>query len=112
MRRLPMFPLGTVLVPYAHLPLHVFEPRYRALTHARPRRPTRPARLPGGHPVPPRAHGHPGLVGGEPARRPAPSAPRPAGGRPGPPQPADRRRLEDLYKPSSAATAAAVGLTA
>lgn len=31
-RRLPMFPLGTVLVPYAHLPLHVFEPRYRALT--------------------------------------------------------------------------------
>lgn len=31
-RRLPMFPLGTVLVPFAHLPLHVFEPRYRALT--------------------------------------------------------------------------------
>jgi Lon protease-like protein len=26
-----MFPLGTVLVPHAHLPLHVFEPRYRAL---------------------------------------------------------------------------------
>jgi Lon protease-like protein len=26
-----MFPLGTVLLPYAHLPLHVFEPRYRAL---------------------------------------------------------------------------------
>src|SRR5438477_8255812 len=30
-RRLPMFPLGTVLLPYAHLPLHIFEPRYRAL---------------------------------------------------------------------------------
>jgi Lon protease-like protein len=28
---LPMFPLGTVLFPYAQLPLHVFEPRYRAL---------------------------------------------------------------------------------
>jgi Lon protease-like protein len=27
----PMFPLGTVLVPSAGLPLHVFEPRYRAL---------------------------------------------------------------------------------
>jgi len=26
-----MFPLGTVLLPFAHLPLHVFEPRYRAL---------------------------------------------------------------------------------
>jgi Lon protease-like protein len=26
-----MFPLGTVLVPTAGLPLHVFEPRYRAL---------------------------------------------------------------------------------
>ena len=29
--RLPMFPLGTVLVPSAGLPLHVFELRYRAL---------------------------------------------------------------------------------
>lgn len=29
---LPMFPLGTVLFPYTVLPLHVFEPRYRALT--------------------------------------------------------------------------------
>ena len=29
---LPMFPLGTVLFPYAVLPLHVFEPRYRAMT--------------------------------------------------------------------------------
>jgi uncharacterized protein len=29
---LPMFPLGTVLFPYALLPLHVFEPRYRAMT--------------------------------------------------------------------------------
>lgn len=28
---MPMFPLGTVLFPYVHLPLHVFEPRYRAL---------------------------------------------------------------------------------
>jgi Lon protease-like protein len=28
---LPMFPLGTVLFPHALLPLHVFEPRYRAL---------------------------------------------------------------------------------
>ena len=27
-----MFPLGTVLFPHALLPLHVFEPRYRALT--------------------------------------------------------------------------------
>jgi Lon protease-like protein len=27
----PMFPLGTVLVPGMVLPLHVFEPRYRAL---------------------------------------------------------------------------------
>jgi Lon protease-like protein len=26
-----MFPLGSVLVPHAPLPLHVFEPRYRAL---------------------------------------------------------------------------------
>lgn len=26
-----MFPLGTVLFPHASLPLHVFEPRYRAL---------------------------------------------------------------------------------
>jgi Lon protease-like protein len=28
---LPMFPLGTVLVPGMLMPLHVFEPRYRAL---------------------------------------------------------------------------------
>jgi len=28
---MPMFPLGTVLVPGAVLPLHVFEPRYRAM---------------------------------------------------------------------------------
>ncbi|HEV7888788.1 MAG TPA: LON peptidase substrate-binding domain-containing protein [Acidimicrobiales bacterium] len=26
-----MFPLGTVLFPHVHLPLHVFEPRYQAL---------------------------------------------------------------------------------
>ena len=30
---LPMFPLGSVLVPSAGVPLHVFEPRYRALVH-------------------------------------------------------------------------------
>ena len=30
---LPLFPLGTVLFPGASLPLHVFEPRYRALVH-------------------------------------------------------------------------------
>ncbi|MGZ4735468.1 MAG: LON peptidase substrate-binding domain-containing protein [Acidimicrobiia bacterium] len=30
-RTLPMFPLGSVLFPYAALPLHVFEDRYRAL---------------------------------------------------------------------------------
>lgn len=29
---LPLFPLGTVLMPGASLPLHVFEPRYRQLT--------------------------------------------------------------------------------
>jgi Lon protease-like protein len=28
-----MFPLGSVLVPHQPLPLHVFEPRYRALVH-------------------------------------------------------------------------------
>jgi Lon protease-like protein len=27
-----MFPLGTVLFPFAQLPLHVFEPRYRTMT--------------------------------------------------------------------------------
>lgn len=30
---LPMFPLGSVLLPSLFLPLHVFEPRYRALVH-------------------------------------------------------------------------------
>ncbi len=30
-RIMPMFPLGTVLFPYALLPLHVFEPRYRVM---------------------------------------------------------------------------------
>ncbi len=30
-RVVPMFPLGTVLFPYAELPLHVFEPRYRLM---------------------------------------------------------------------------------
>lgn len=33
-RVLPMFPLGNVLLPLGLLPLHVFEPRYRALTEA------------------------------------------------------------------------------
>ncbi len=28
---MPMFPLGTVLFPFALLPLHVFEPRYRLM---------------------------------------------------------------------------------
>jgi len=31
METIPMFPLGSVLFPYAQLPLQVFEPRYRAL---------------------------------------------------------------------------------
>lgn len=31
--RLPMFPLGAVLLPGEVLPLHVFEPRYRQLVH-------------------------------------------------------------------------------
>lgn len=31
--RLPQFPLGSVLFPSQVLPLHVFEPRYRALAH-------------------------------------------------------------------------------
>jgi Lon protease-like protein len=30
-RVVPMFPLGTVLFPWSPLPLHVFEPRYRAM---------------------------------------------------------------------------------
>jgi Lon protease-like protein len=32
MGTMPMFPLGSVLLPGAVLPLHVFEPRYRQLT--------------------------------------------------------------------------------
>src|SRR5688500_13997113 len=31
MAELPMFPLGSVLLPGMFLPLHVFEPRYRAM---------------------------------------------------------------------------------
>jgi uncharacterized protein len=31
MRSLPMFPLGTVLMPHMVLPLHIFEPRYRTM---------------------------------------------------------------------------------
>ena len=30
---LPMFPLGTALLPGAGLPLHIFEPRYQQLVH-------------------------------------------------------------------------------
>ena len=37
-RAIPMFPLGTVLFPYAVLPLHVFEPRYRVDDAPLPRR--------------------------------------------------------------------------
>ena len=33
-RELPMFPLGTVLLPGGVLPLHIFEPRYRAMISA------------------------------------------------------------------------------
>jgi uncharacterized protein len=32
LERLGMFPLSAVLYPHAQIPLHVFEPRYRALT--------------------------------------------------------------------------------
>jgi Lon protease-like protein len=32
--RLPLFPLGSVLVPGLVLPLHVFEQRYRVLVSA------------------------------------------------------------------------------
>jgi Lon protease-like protein len=32
--RLPLFPLGTVLVPGLVMPLHIFEPRYRLLMRA------------------------------------------------------------------------------
>ncbi|MCI2420511.1 LON peptidase substrate-binding domain-containing protein [Saccharopolyspora sp. K220] len=31
MDTLPLFPLGSVLLPGGHLPLHIFEPRYRQL---------------------------------------------------------------------------------
>ena len=34
MTLMPMFPLGSVLLPGGILPLHVFEPRYRALVRA------------------------------------------------------------------------------
>ena len=30
--RLPLFPLGIVLYPAEHLPLHIFEPRYKEMT--------------------------------------------------------------------------------
>jgi Lon protease-like protein len=32
-RTMPMFPLGTVLLPNMVLPLHIFEPRYRTMFH-------------------------------------------------------------------------------
>ena len=32
LERLGMFPLSAVLYPHAQIPLHIFEPRYRALT--------------------------------------------------------------------------------
>jgi len=32
-RSMPMFPLGTVLLPNMVLPLHIFEPRYRTMFH-------------------------------------------------------------------------------
>jgi Lon protease-like protein len=32
-RSMPMFPLGTVLLPHMVLPLHIFEPRYRTMFH-------------------------------------------------------------------------------
>jgi len=32
-RSMPMFPLGTVLMPNMVLPLHIFEPRYRTMFH-------------------------------------------------------------------------------
>ena len=34
MATLPLFPLGTVLLPGARLPLQLFEPRYLDLAHA------------------------------------------------------------------------------
>ncbi len=37
---IPLFPLGTVLFPGVVLPLHVFEPRYRALIRDLTQRPT------------------------------------------------------------------------
>jgi uncharacterized protein len=42
--RLPLFPLGTVLYPGLVLPLHVFEPRYRALVRTLMDRPPDHAR--------------------------------------------------------------------
>ena len=29
--RIPLFPLGLILLPYEKLPLHIFEPRYKAM---------------------------------------------------------------------------------
>lgn len=31
--RIPLFPLNVVLLPGEHLPLHIFEPRYRRMVH-------------------------------------------------------------------------------
>jgi len=43
--RLPLFPLGSVVVPGQLLPLHVFEPRYRALVQEVPDLPDDPRAL-------------------------------------------------------------------
>ena len=42
-RHLPIFPLGSVLMPTQLLPLHIFEPRYRELMRRADRSRTRPA---------------------------------------------------------------------
>ena len=41
LQKLPLFPLNLVLLPYEHLPLHIFEPRYKfmiknAIEHNKP----------------------------------------------------------------------------
>ena len=74
-RRLPVFPLATVLFPGLVLPLHIFEERYRALVRdlvgaarggtPRVRCGGHPLRL-GGRPGP--GAGHPGRRRGDPAR--------------------------------------------
>ena len=41
MKKLPLFPLNLILLPFEHLPLHIFEPRYKlmiknAIEHNKP----------------------------------------------------------------------------